>query len=265
MGIDVKFSSMGSKINVKVKDDDSCAKVGGKGAVYIRGEDGAIFMPDVSTDGTLTWTNDKELPNPDPVNIKGPKGDKGDTGERGPQGERGPEGPMGPQGPIGMQGPQGPRGLKGEKGERGEQGPRGEQGIKGPEGPQGPRGAQGPKGEQGERGERGLTGAQGPKGSQGEQGPRGDQGPRGERGPQGDPGKDGKNGRDGRDGEDYILTEQDKIEIAQLVEIPESGLDAEIATDEEVIEILLEEDMLPVVADTDGAILSDENENILLW
>jgi hypothetical protein len=84
MGIDVKFSGAGSKIKVPMKDDDSCAKVGSKGAVYIRGEDGAIFQPDVSSDGTLTWTNDKGLPNPDPVNIKGPKGDKGDTGAQGP-------------------------------------------------------------------------------------------------------------------------------------------------------------------------------------
>ena len=93
MGIDVKFSGAGSKIDIKVKDGDSCAKVGGKGAVYIHGEDGAIFQPSVSMDGTLTWTNDKNLPNPDPVNIKGPKGDKGDVGPAGPQGERGPEGP----------------------------------------------------------------------------------------------------------------------------------------------------------------------------
>lgn len=43
-----------------------------------KGEDGATFIPSVSADGIISWTNDKELPNPEPVNIKGAKGDKGD-------------------------------------------------------------------------------------------------------------------------------------------------------------------------------------------
>ena len=51
------------------------------------GEDGATFTPDVSEEGVISWTNDKGLPNPDPVNIKGPKGDTGATGL---QGEPGP-------------------------------------------------------------------------------------------------------------------------------------------------------------------------------
>lgn len=38
---------------------------------------GATFTPSVSADGTLAWTNDKGLTNPDPVNIKGPQGDTG--------------------------------------------------------------------------------------------------------------------------------------------------------------------------------------------
>ena len=38
----------------------------------IRGEDGATFIPEVDADGTLKWSNDKHLPNPEPVNIKGP-------------------------------------------------------------------------------------------------------------------------------------------------------------------------------------------------
>jgi hypothetical protein len=40
---------------------------------------------------------------------------------------------------------------------------------------------------------------------------------------------------------------------------------SEIAIDDEIIDMLAQEDMLPVVADIDGALLSDENENILLW
>ena len=47
------------------------------------GEDGATFIPSVSADGIISWTNDKDLPNPEPVNIKGAKGDKGDKGDTG--------------------------------------------------------------------------------------------------------------------------------------------------------------------------------------
>ena len=38
-----------------------------------------------------------------------------------------------------------------------------------------------------------------------------------------------------------------------------------IATDDEIIEMLTQEDMLPVVSDFDGSLLADENNNILLW
>ena len=39
----------------------------------------------------------------------------------------------------------------------------------------------------------------------------------------------------------------------------------EIATDDEIIELLMQEDMFPVVQDSDGSVLADENDNILLW
>lgn len=39
----------------------------------------------------------------------------------------------------------------------------------------------------------------------------------------------------------------------------------DITTDDEIIEMLTQLDMLPSVADFDGALLSDENGNILLW
>ena len=35
---------------------------------------GATFFPHLTEDGTLSWTNDKNKPNPEPVNIKGPAG-----------------------------------------------------------------------------------------------------------------------------------------------------------------------------------------------
>ena len=119
------------------------------------GSTGATFTPSVSPDGVISWTNDKELPNPDPVNIKGPEGPKGDTG---PQGEPGQDGAPGAQGPQGEQGP------KGETGAQGPQGEKGEKGDTGPQGPAGANGAQGPPGEQGSKGETGPQGPQGPEG-----------------------------------------------------------------------------------------------------
>jgi hypothetical protein len=47
------------------------------------GENGATFTPDVSTDGVISWTNDKGLENPAPVNIKGPQGEPGYTPVKG--------------------------------------------------------------------------------------------------------------------------------------------------------------------------------------
>ena len=83
MGMKVQFKGLKSNINVNVNSKDVSADVESAGAVFLRGEDGAIFYPKVSQDGTLSWTNDKGLDNPESVNIKGPAGatgPKGDTG-----------------------------------------------------------------------------------------------------------------------------------------------------------------------------------------
>lgn len=37
-----------------------------------------MFVPHIDDHGTLSWTNDAGLPNPEPINIIGPKGDKGE-------------------------------------------------------------------------------------------------------------------------------------------------------------------------------------------
>lgn len=42
------------------------------------GENGASFSPLIDGSGNLSWVNDKGLPNPETVNIRGDKGDKGD-------------------------------------------------------------------------------------------------------------------------------------------------------------------------------------------
>lgn len=67
---------------------------------------------------------------------------------------------------------------------------------------------QGATGPQGEKGDQGIQGIQGPKGDTGATGPQGQTGSTGPQGPKGDP------------GDDYILTEQDKQEIAGLVDTP---------------------------------------------
>ena len=146
---------------------------------------------------------------------------------------RGKEGAVGPQGPKGDPGEAGPKGndgytpvkgvdyFDGQPGDTGKAGNgiastvlnadytltltfadgtsyttpsiRGEQGIQG---------IQGPKGE---KGDTGATGPQGEKGDPGEKGEKGDTGEQGPKGDKGDPGEDGS---------DYILTDEDKAEIA---------------------------------------------------
>lgn len=156
-----------------------------------QGVNGTTYMPSVSAAGVISWTNDGGKDNPEPVNIKGPKGDTG------PQGSPGKDGEQGPQGELGKDGAAGPQGPQGEPGAAGPQGPQGEPGAEGPQGPKGDIGAQGP---------------------QGEQGPKGDTGPQGEQGPKGDPGPAGA------DGKDYVLTDADKTDIAAKVEIPDGSV-----------------------------------------
>lgn len=71
------------------------------------GENGATFIPSVSANGVLSWTNDKGLPNPTSVDIKGPQGEQG---EQGIPGEKGADGAPGQDGERGPEGPQGPKG-----------------------------------------------------------------------------------------------------------------------------------------------------------
>ena len=153
-----------------------------------QGVNGTTYTPSVSAAGVISWTNDGGKNNPEPVNIKGPKGDTG------------------PQGAPGKDGEQGPQGEPGKDGAAGPQGPQGEPGAEGPQGPKGDIGAQGEQGEQG------------PKGDTGAQGPQGEQGPPGEQGPKGDPGPAGA------DGKDYVLTDKDKTDIAAKVEIPDGSV-----------------------------------------
>ena len=125
---------------------------------------GVTFTPTVSADGVISWTNDGGLENPEPVSIKGPKGDTGAQGPAGPAGEQGPKGDPGEQGPAGPKGDPGEQGPAGEQGPEGPAGPKGDTGAQGPEGPAGPKGDTGAQGPAGEQGPKGDTGAQGPAG-----------------------------------------------------------------------------------------------------
>lgn len=54
-----------------------------QGAAGEKGEDGAVFIPSVDTNGNISWTNNGGLENPTTRNIRGPKGDPGAKGEDG--------------------------------------------------------------------------------------------------------------------------------------------------------------------------------------
>lgn len=205
------------------------------------GEDGATFTPALAEDGTLSWSNDKGLVNPDSVNIMGPKGEQGEPGVAGPQGPQGEKGDPGEIGPQGQAGPAGADGAKGEQGEPGPAGPKGETGEKGADGTgvtilgsfdteaalnaAHPAGNVGDsylvsgylyvwsatelkwtnvgniQGPKGDKGEKGETGSQGPQGEKGEDGAAGPAGPQGEKGDPGEPGPQGPQGEKGETGD----------------------------------------------------------------
>lgn len=156
-----------------------------------------VFIPSVSSDGVLTWTNKAGLANPTAVNIKGAKGEKGDPGTgikiKGKYGSLSAlqaAHPKADEGDAYIAGVnlyvwngsawidcgnvQGPKGDKGDKGDAftyadftqeqlaSLKGPKGD---KGDAGPQGAAGAQGPQGATGPQGAQGVQGLQGPAGN----------------------------------------------------------------------------------------------------
>ena len=215
----------------KLEEEIKKTKKGPKGDT---GEKGITFTPSVSSDGVISWTNDKGAENPESVNIKGEKGDTGETGPQGPKGETGATGPQGPKGDTGATGPQG---LKGDTGATGPQGPKGDTGETGPQGPKGDTGATGPQGASGTDGitptigangnwylgstdtgkpSRGATGPQGLKGetgATGPQGPKGETGATGQQGPKGDTGATGPQGPKGDPGESYGVASSSSLGV----------------------------------------------------
>lgn len=69
---------------------------GATGAQGPKGDTGAYFLPDVDSEGNLSWQNNGGLDNPPVVNIRGPQG---------PQGPEGPQGLRGASGAAGIAGP----------------------------------------------------------------------------------------------------------------------------------------------------------------
>lgn len=53
---------------------------GGTGEQGPKGDKGTTFVPNIDSDGNLSWSNTDGLVNPETVNVKGPKGDKGENG-----------------------------------------------------------------------------------------------------------------------------------------------------------------------------------------
>lgn len=174
-------------------DDEGGGGSPGSGGTGQDGEDGATFIPSVSENGIISWTNDKGLPNPEPVNIKGPKGDDGDAGPQGSPGQDGYSPTVQVEDIAGgsritITDEDGPHifeimdGLDGGEAATPEIGANGNWYINGVDTGKPSRGEQGPQGEQGERGPQGLRGLQGLKGDTGDTGPQGPQGPKGDPG-----------------------------------------------------------------------------------
>ena len=90
--LDIDVSKVGDTYTINITKKDGTQKIvevydgtGGSGTGGT-GENGATFTPSVSEDGIISWTNDKGLDNPSPINIKGPKGDIGEKGNSGNDG-----------------------------------------------------------------------------------------------------------------------------------------------------------------------------------
>ena len=73
-------SSISPDEGIRIKLWIPQGKTGDKGYT---GDTGATYTPTVSQDGVVSWSNDRGLPNPEPVNITGKTGEKGETGDRG--------------------------------------------------------------------------------------------------------------------------------------------------------------------------------------
>jgi hypothetical protein len=123
MTLDVKFEEQSQSFDTTFNEQNQSFNVDfGEVQTVGGGENGATFIPNVSQSGIISWTNNKGLENPTPVNIKGEKGDKGDKGDRGEQGIQGIQGAKGTDGVNGKDGQNGKDGTNGTNGKDGTNG-----------------------------------------------------------------------------------------------------------------------------------------------
>lgn len=97
--ITIATSNKAGSVKPVAKTSDMTQEVGSdvQGKLWTRpnnaegggGENGATFTPFVSSNGEISWTNDKGLENPVTVNIKGPQGEPGINGIPGINGKPG--------------------------------------------------------------------------------------------------------------------------------------------------------------------------------
>lgn len=166
----IPFGPKGDTGEQGVKGDTG--EQGPQGIQGEKGNDGFTFIPAVSQDGTLSWSNNGNLENPGEINIKGPKGDMGtglkilgcyeDTASL--QSNVIAPSPGDVYG-VGSSAPYDIYVYDGTVSSWKNYGPI--YGVKGDAGPIGPQGPAGPQGEQGIRGVDGIAGEQGPKGDPG--------------------------------------------------------------------------------------------------
>lgn len=159
MGFKANFSSLDNAFETKFNNEEQeySPTFGSYNTIY-DGENGATFYPNVSEDGILSWTNDKNLANPTPRKVRGEDGEDGDdgvsvtsvrqtttsnvdggenvitvslsngkdfifvvkNGSKGSKGDVGDKGEKGDKGDTGAQGSQGVQGIQGVKGDTGE-------------------------------------------------------------------------------------------------------------------------------------------------
>lgn len=175
----ILLDSTGQAIQVALIGIKNAIAAGGGSSGGGTGQNGTTFIPYVDpVSGIISWTNDGELANPEPVCIIGPAGPKGDTGVQGPQGLPGADGATGRPGEDGVSiasvrqtttsaednglnrvtvtldngatfvftVKNGSKGSQGEPGATGPQGPKGDKGDTGADGATGPQGPQGKDG-----------------------------------------------------------------------------------------------------------------------
>lgn len=201
-----------SNISFKIGDGKSTLETLPMFVKVSGGPAGATFIPTVSSEGVLSWSNNGGLSNPTAVNIKGPTGAKGDPGTNGTSAKitgatASVDATSGtPQVTVTSGGTDSSRsfnfaftGLKGPKGDKGNDGTG--VSIKSSQAECTAIGdayigsdghiyilstlpstftdggeIKGPKGDKGDTGAQGPAGEQGPQGDKGEQGPQGKQG-----------------------------------------------------------------------------------------